>query len=65
MTSGGSVPRPVSLRTSSSQEGGARNTSWASDMDSPDLPGALEVDLQQHGLAVLRAAPSRPRGGVP
>src|SRR5271170_3971352 len=29
-TSGGSVPRPVSLRTSSSQDGGARNTSRAS-----------------------------------
>src|SRR5229473_672527 len=29
-TSGGSVPRPVSLRTSSSQDGGARNTRRAS-----------------------------------
>src|ERR1700742_672730 len=32
MTSGGSVPRPVSRRTSSSQDGGARNTSRASGM---------------------------------
>ena len=31
-TSGGSVPRPVSRRTSSSQEGGARKTSSASGM---------------------------------
>jgi hypothetical protein len=30
MTSGGSVARPVSLRTSSSHDGGARNTSLAS-----------------------------------
>ena len=48
MTSAGSVPRPASRRTSSSQDGGARKTSWASGIARAHLPGALQVDLQQH-----------------
>ena len=31
-TSAGSVPRPTSRRSSSSNDGGARNTNWASGM---------------------------------
>ena len=59
-TSAVSVPRPPSRRTSSSQDGGARKTSSASGMRRPDLPGALQLDLQQHRD---RRRPAAPRPG--
>ena len=47
-----SVPRPTSRRTSSSHDGGLRNTNSASGIVLADLPGALEVDLEQRGPAL-------------
>ena len=54
---GGSVPRPVSRRTSSSHDGGVRKTSMGLRHRGPDLPGALQLDLEQRRDARPRAAP--------
>lgn len=64
MTSGGSVPRPVRRRTSSSQLGGSEEHQQRVGHGPADLPGALEVDLQEHRLALGEAFLDGPAGGA-
>src|SRR3954452_14717755 len=62
ITWGGSVPRPVSLRTSSSQEGGARNTSWASGMDSRTRRAPWRSISRRTGTPASRCSSTAWRG---
>ena len=53
-----SVPRPIRRRTSSSQVGGSRKTSGCLGHRLPHRPCPLQIDLEQHTLAV-RPGPLR------